>query len=67
LPPNLYIIGSVNIDETTYMFSPKVLDRAFTIEFRDVNFDSYNPFEIDGKSKINRNLEVFGISFLKIF
>jgi 5-methylcytosine-specific restriction endonuclease McrBC GTP-binding regulatory subunit McrB len=41
LPPNLYIIGSVNIDETTYMFSPKVLDRAFTIEFRDVNFDDY--------------------------
>lgn len=28
LPPNLYIIGTVNIDETTYMFSPKVLDRA---------------------------------------
>jgi 5-methylcytosine-specific restriction endonuclease McrBC GTP-binding regulatory subunit McrB len=49
LPPNLYIIGSVNIDETTYMFSPKVLDRAFTIEFRDVDFDSYNPFEIDEK------------------
>jgi 5-methylcytosine-specific restriction endonuclease McrBC GTP-binding regulatory subunit McrB len=41
LPPNLYIIGSVNIDETTYMFSPKVLDRAFTIEFREVNFDDY--------------------------
>jgi 5-methylcytosine-specific restriction endonuclease McrBC GTP-binding regulatory subunit McrB len=41
LPPNLYIIGSVNIDETTYMFSPKVLDRAFTIEFRDVNFEKY--------------------------
>jgi hypothetical protein len=49
LPPNLYIIGSVNIDETTYMFSPKVLDRAFTIEFRDVNFDNYNPSEIDEK------------------
>jgi hypothetical protein len=31
------------------MFSPKVLDRAFTIEFREVNFDSYNPFEIDEK------------------
>jgi len=41
LPPNLYIIGSVNIDETTYMFSPKVLDRAFTIEFRDVDFEGY--------------------------
>jgi 5-methylcytosine-specific restriction protein B len=34
IPPNLFIIGTVNIDETTYMFSPKVLDRASVIEFR---------------------------------
>ena len=34
LPANLFIIGTVNIDETTNMFSPKVLDRANTIEFR---------------------------------
>jgi hypothetical protein len=34
LPPNLFIIGTVNVDETTYMFSPKVLDRANVIEFR---------------------------------
>ncbi|EJF08898.1 MrcB family domain-containing protein [Pontibacter sp. BAB1700] len=34
LPKNLFIIGTVNIDETTYMFSPKVLDRANAIEFR---------------------------------
>lgn len=33
-PQNLFIIGTVNIDETTYMFSPKVLDRANVIEFR---------------------------------
>ena len=33
LPNNLFIIGTVNVDETTYMFSPKVLDRANTIEF----------------------------------
>ena len=33
-PPNLFVIGTVNIDETTYMFSPKVLDRAHVIEFR---------------------------------
>ena len=32
-PKNLFIIGTVNIDETTYMFSPKVLDRAHVIEF----------------------------------
>lgn len=37
LPKNLFIIGTVNIDETTYMFSPKVLDRANTIEFRLTN------------------------------
>jgi 5-methylcytosine-specific restriction protein B len=33
-PKNLFIVGTVNIDETTYMFSPKVLDRANVIEFR---------------------------------
>lgn len=33
-PLNVFVIGTVNIDETTYMFSPKVLDRANVIEFR---------------------------------
>lgn len=33
-PDNLFVIGTVNIDETTYMFSPKVLDRANVIEFK---------------------------------
>ena len=32
LPKNLFVTGTVNIDETTYMFSPKVLDRANVIE-----------------------------------
>jgi 5-methylcytosine-specific restriction protein B len=34
LPANLFVIGTVNVDETTYMFSPKVLDRANVLEFR---------------------------------
>ena len=34
LPTNLFVVGTVNVDETTYMFSPKVLDRAFTFEIR---------------------------------
>ena len=34
LPENLFIIGTINVDETTYMFSPKVLDRANVIEFK---------------------------------
>ena len=33
-PRNVWVVGTVNIDETTYMFSPKVLDRANTFEFR---------------------------------
>ncbi len=41
LPPNLFLVGTVNIDETTYAFSPKVLDRAFTIEFNDVALSTY--------------------------
>ena len=34
LPKNVFIIGTINVDETTYMFSPKVLDRANVIEFK---------------------------------
>ncbi len=34
LPRNVFIIGTINVDETTYMFSPKVLDRANVIEFK---------------------------------
>lgn len=41
LPPNLFIIGTVNVDETTYMFSPKVLDRANVIEFETYSASDY--------------------------
>ncbi|QQE75788.1 hypothetical protein KDJ56_07590 [Brevibacillus composti] len=41
IPANLYIIGTVNMDETTYMFSPKVLDRANVIECNDVDLHRY--------------------------
>lgn len=41
LPENLFIIGTVNVDETTYMFSPKVLDRANVIEFETYSASDY--------------------------
>jgi len=41
VPPNVYFTGTVNVDETTYMFSPKVLDRANTIEFTEVDLEHY--------------------------
>lgn len=43
LPGNLTIIGSVNMDETTFGFSRKVLDRSFVIEFSTVSLSSVNP------------------------
>jgi len=40
IPDNLYIIGTVNMDETTHPFSKKVLDRANTLEFSTVILDN---------------------------
>lgn len=37
IPANVYVIGTVNMDETTYPFSKKVLDRAGTIEFNHID------------------------------
>lgn len=54
LPKNLFIVGTVNIDETTYMFSPKVLDRANTIEFRLTKDDLENYIS----SNVKLNLEL---------
>ena len=37
IPTNLIVVGTVNMDETTFSFSRKVLDRAMTIEMNKVN------------------------------
>lgn len=41
-PGNLFVMGTVNMDETTYPFSDKVLDRAFTFEFWDVDLEGWS-------------------------
>ena len=41
LTPNLYVLGTVNIDETTHTFSDKVLDRAFVVSFDDVDLHEW--------------------------
>ncbi|HFK1511927.1 TPA: DUF3578 domain-containing protein [Bacillus paranthracis] len=50
IPSNVYIIGTVNMDETTHPLSKKVLDRANTIEFNTVNLDYFN-FLMDVEEK----------------
>lgn len=41
VPDNVYLIGTVNMDETTHPFSKKVLDRANTIEFNYINLNQF--------------------------
>ncbi len=50
IPNNLFIIGTVNLDETTYMFSPKVLDRANTIEFKTYPANNYMTNKFDDEA-----------------
>ncbi|SDZ93266.1 AAA domain (dynein-related subfamily) [Prevotella sp. tc2-28] len=51
IPQNLIVVGTVNMDETTFSFSRKVLDRAMTIEMNEVNLSGglENKYERIGK------------------
>ena len=66
-PKNLFVVGTVNIDETTYMFSPKVLDRANVIEFR-INETEMESYLVEPKNVIDLNGEgkTMGESFVSI-
>jgi 5-methylcytosine-specific restriction protein B len=41
LPPNLFLIGTINVDETTNPVSDKVLDRASVIEMSTVDVPGF--------------------------
>ena len=63
IPSNIFFTGTVNMDETTYRFSPKVLDRANTIEFSEI--DLLKSREIENSSPINPELtELFKKYFI---
>lgn len=57
-PQNLYLIGTVNMDETTHAFSKKVLDRANSIEMNEVDLGW-----ITRSSTSDKPLEDIGNSF----
>lgn len=57
IPLNVFTIGTVNVDETTYMFSPKVLDRANVIEFNNVDFKSI--YELEDSDELLSNIKQF--------
>ena len=56
VPSNVLFTGTVNVDETTYMFSPKVLDRAFTIEFDQVDLKGFSE-DTSGEDTSGLNLD----------
>ena len=66
LPPNLSVIGTVNVDETTYMFSPKVLDRANVVEFR-VSLNEMSQFLNDFRRPDLNLLRGQGLAFAPYF
>lgn len=73
IPQNLYVIGTVNMDETTFPFSKKVLDRANTIEFNKIDLSysfedddsSFDNLDNNNKIKIYHN-DLLKSEFLKI-
>ncbi|MBD8467061.1 AAA family ATPase [Plantibacter sp. CFBP 8798] len=51
MPANLAVVGSVNMDETTFGFSRKVLDRAFVIEFSEVDLSLIGQGELAARPR----------------
>lgn len=66
IPENLYIVGTVNMDETTFPFSKKVLDRENTIEFSQVDFDLSDTIDIEDVDPVSVGNDFLRANFLKL-
>jgi 5-methylcytosine-specific restriction protein B len=64
-PDNLFVLGTVNIDETTYMFSPKVLDRANVVEVRAESGEMRGFLETGRPAESSEGFRDYGVSFLE--
>ena len=68
-PKNVRIIGTINVDDTTYNLSPKILDRAHVIKLNSPSLSDWSAVEeevkksniSDKKYRVNFNIEDFGI------
>lgn len=63
IPLNVFTIGTVNVDETTFMFSPKVLDRCNVIEFNEIDIlQAYNlPDKVKNKLRSVNSLSEMSV------
>ena len=64
IPRNLIVVGTVNMDDTTYQFSRKVIDRAMTIEMNEVNLNDM--FDIEKPDALNYCEDVVDKSFFSL-
>ena len=60
IPKNLFVVGTVNMDETTCQFSRKVLDRAMTLLMNDVKFSDMGASKKPSKEEL---LDEAGLNF----
>ncbi|XXM70748.1 McrB family protein [Lysinibacillus sphaericus] len=59
IPPNIYILGTINVDETTHSISDKVLDRAFVMTLSEVDFTAFwNRADPDVKDVLAREFDL---------
>ncbi|WHY73780.1 McrB family protein [Fictibacillus enclensis] len=74
IPPNVYVLGTINVDETTHSLSDKVIDRAFVMTLSDVDFENYwtsldqsikalISSEFNILSDIHKKLELYDLHF----
>jgi MoxR-like ATPase len=63
LPPNLALVGTVNVDETTHSFSRKVLDRAFTLELSEIDLSRVSRRRNAGPREDHREIPRWPVSF----
>lgn len=66
IPENLYIVGTVNMDETTFPFSKKVLDRANTIEFSHVDLNLPDEVLVEEANVVEVNNDFLRANYLKL-
>ena len=59
MPANVYIIGAINIDETTHYLSPKILDRAHIMRFESPLLSDW--------SQILEEIKTYGFNEFKAF
>ncbi len=64
-PENLYLCGTVNVDETTRPFSPKVLDRANVIDMSEVDIEGFGRDLVAREPDLATSLDASCMSLLK--